>query len=267
MRRRPLVLLPGLLGLLLLAALLAGCGGSEGSDGSDGPGSGGSGATLHVSAAASLTDVFGALAKTFEKQHPGTKVVTDFGPSSGLAEQIAAGSPTDVFASASTETMQQLVDRKLVSAPKDFAANRAMIAVPRDNPGHVRTLQDLTRKDVKVALCDETVPCGKAADTSFEAAGVKVTPVTREEDVRAVLTKVSLGEVDAGIVYVTDVRAVAGRGRVRGIAIPPGDDAHTTYPIATVRASKQQHLAREFAALVAGPTGRAALHHAGFLRP
>lgn len=240
--------------VLVVAAGLSGCGSEERT-------------TLRVSAAASLTDVFGQLGKEFEAKHPGVDVVFEFGPSSGLAEQIANGSPADVFASASTDTMQQLVDDHEVDDPTDFATNTMMIAVPTDNPAHVSGLTDLTRKGLTLALCDVEVPCGKAAAKVFETNHLTIEPTTREEDVRGVLTKVGLGEVDAGITYVTDVAAVKAAGKVLGITIPAAQNAVTTYPIATVAATKHDTLAGQFVDLVTGPTGQQALRAAGFTGP
>ncbi len=174
--------------------------------------------TLHVFAAASLTESFTTLGQQFEKDHPGTKVALNFGPSSGLSEQIGQGAPSDVFASASPSNMDTLVAGGDAKDPKDFAKNSMEIATPPDNPAKIASVDDLAKKGVKVALCQAQVPCGKVAAEVFSNAKITVQPVTEEVDVKSVLTKVSLGEVDAGVVYVTDVRAAG--DKVKGVEIP-----------------------------------------------
>ena len=221
--------------------------------------------TIKVFAAASLQDSFTSLGKQFEAAHPGAKVVFNFGPSSGLATQIGQGAPADVFASASTKTMDQVVTGGDATEPKDFAANTMEIAVPPDNPAGVKAVADLARKGVKVALCQAEVPCGATAAKVFENAQISVAPVTEEIDVKAVLSKVTLGEVDAGVVYVTDVRAAG--DSVKGIEIPDGDNASTTYPIAALTGSGNQAMAEAFVDFVLSPDGAAELTAAGFRMP
>lgn len=249
----------------LMAALvltLAGCGGSD---------DGGSAAakekdvTLRVFAAASLTESFTALGRQFEADHPGTKVELNFGPSSGLAEQIGSGAPADVFASASPHTMDTVVKAGDASDPKDFAENSMEIAVPPDNPGKITDVESLAGPGVKVALCQAQVPCGEVAAEVFADAGVTVKPATEEVDVKSVLTKVSLGEVDAGVVYVTDVKAAG--DKVTGIEIPADVNASTTYPIATLKGSKNADVARQFVDLVLSDDGAKVLAEAGFQSP
>jgi len=149
--------------------------------------------------------------------------------------------------------------------PTDFAKNTMEIAVPPDNPAGLKTVQDLAKKGVKVALCDVEVPCGVVAQEVFDNAKVKVTPVTREVDVKAVLSKVSLGEVDAGVVYVTDVKAAG--NDVNGVEIPTDLNSSTTYPIATLEGSKHQKEAGEFVDLVLSDDGAKVLEEAGFQGP
>jgi molybdate transport system substrate-binding protein len=254
------------LAAVALVALLAGCGGS-----SDTAASGGSSAkptvtgTITVFAAASLQEAFTALGKAFESAHPGSRVVFNFGPSSGLSEQIEQGAPADVFASASPKNMDSVVSSGDASPPATFATNTMAIAVPPENPAGIATVADLARKGVKVALCQAEVPCGATALQVFRNAGVTVTPVTQEVDVKSTLSKVTLGEVDAGVVYVTDVRA-AGTA-VKGIRIPGDVNASTAYPIAPLTASKNTATARAFVDLVLSPAGSAELAKAGFSRP
>ncbi|MEW9532207.1 molybdate ABC transporter substrate-binding protein [Microbispora sp. NPDC049125] len=214
--------------------------------------------TLTVFAAASLTESFGALGTAFQASHPGVKVKFNFGSSATLAQQIAQGAPADVFAAASPATMAQS------KAPKSrvFARNRLEIAVPKGNPGHVAGLKDLANPSLKVALCAPQVPCGAAAVKALAAGGVTVKPVTLEQDVKATLTKVRLGEVDAALVYRTDVKAAA--GAVEGIEFPEAGKAINDYPIATVPKTRQYALSREFIDLVLSDEGRRVLSGAGF---
>lgn len=264
--------------------LLAGCGSSGSPSGSDtsangagsatsGPGTTGSDdptgtslkGTINVFAAASLTETFTALGKKFEAAHPGTKVVFNFGPSSGLAEQINQGAPADVFASASTTNMDQVVAEKNAANPTTFAKNVLEIAVPAANPGGVSSVSDLADPDVKVAVCQPEVPCGVLATTLFKNAGINVTPVSLEADVKAVLTKVDLGEVDAGLVYVTDVRSAG--NKVQGIEIPRDVNVSTDYPIATLSGSHHQDAAQAFTDFVLSDQGVAVLAKGGFEKP
>ncbi|MDQ1628257.1 MAG: molybdate transport system substrate-binding protein [Actinomycetota bacterium] len=264
-----------LVALVAVGALLTGCGGSSGANSPSGTsGSSGSSSatsstavagTINVFAAASLQKAFTTLGSQFERKNPGTKVVFNFGPSSGLAEQISQGAPADVFASASTKTMDQVVTSGDAASPTDFVTNTMEIAVPPDNPAGITSVADLAKKGVKVALCQTDVPCGATALTVFQNAKVHVTPVTEEIDVKATLGKVSLGEVDAGVVYVTDVRA-AGTS-VKGIEIPSDVNASTTYPIATLTSSKNKATAKAFVDYVLSPDGLAALTASGFSKP
>lgn len=251
--------------LAATAAVVSGCGGSE--DAAPRPGSESASVTgtITVFAAASLQDAFTDVAQTFERKNPGSKVVFNFGPSSGLAQQIGQGAPADVFASASTTVMDQVVSRGDSTSPKDFATNTMEIAVPPDNPAGVASVADLARKGVKVALCQADVPCGATALKVFENAQITVTPVTEELDVKAALSKVSLGEVDAGVVYVTDVRAAG--DLVKGIEIPDDVNASTTYPIVALTGSENQVTAAAFVEYVLSSDGIGALAAAGFGRP
>lgn len=249
----------------LLLAVAAGCGDVE--DGSSGAGGGkAGGGTLTVFAAASLTETFTALGKTFEGAHPGVQVRFNFGGSSTLAQQITQGAPADVFASANPATMKTVTDAgDAAGQPRVFTRNRLVIAVPKDNPGKVAKLGDLSRPGLKVVLCAVQVPCGSAAKTALDAAGVRVEPASRERDVKAVLTKVGLGEADAGLVYRTDVEAAD--GRVRGIEFPEAAKAVNDYPIVRVAKAPNAALAEDFIDLVLGSEGEAVLTGAGFEAP
>ena len=258
--------------VILAAVALAGCGdsssgsssaGSTGAGSASGSGSGPvASGSLTVLAAASLRDVFAKLGDQFEADHPGSTVEFSFGPSSGLATQIVEGAPADVFASASAKTMKTAEDAGAVNAPVTFATNSMTIVVPKDNPGTVDDVSDLASKDTTVAVCAKDVPCGAAALTVFEQADLDVTPVSEEVDVAAVLTKVSLGEVDAGLVYVTDT-ALA-RDKVTQITLPADVSATTDYPIAVTTESANPALAQQFVDLVTGTIGQDALKAAGF---
>jgi molybdate transport system substrate-binding protein len=218
-----------------------------------------------VFAAASLTGSFTQLGKQFEAAHPGDKVKFSFGPSSGLAEQVTSGAPADVFASAAPANMQQVVSAGDASNPQNFAKNIMEVAVPSSNPAHVKSVDNLAKSSVKVALCQPQVPCGVVAAEVFKNAGIKVKPVTLQPDVKSVLTQVELGEVDAGMVYVTDVQAAG--SKVKGVKIPADDNASTLYPIATISKSSQQSTAQAFVAYVLSPAGQSVLTAAGFERP
>ncbi len=217
--------------------------------------------TLKVSAASSLTGAFTEIGKAFESTHPDASIAFNFGGSSSLAEQIAQGAEVDVFASADTAIMQEVVDAQLAANPVDFASNTLQIATPPGNPANAGSVADLAKPSVKVAICAAEVPCGVAAIALFAKAAVNVTPVTREPDVKSVLAKVIADEVDAGVVYVTDV-LVSG-DKVTGVAIPAGVNVAVTYPIATLSESTNP-FAAQFAAFVAGPEGQAILAKYGF---
>jgi molybdate transport system substrate-binding protein len=246
-----------------VALLLAACGSGDPAPRS----SGGSSVAgrITVFAAASLTGAFTTIGRQFEARHPGTEVTFSFGPSSGLAEQINQGAPADVFASASETNMHQVSSAGHAVRSTTFAANVLEIAVPHTNPAHVAGLADLARDDVKLALCQPQVPCGAVAATVFAKAGLTVMPVSYETDVKSVLSKVALDEVDAGLVYVTDVRAAG--ATVRGIPIPAGVNASTEYPISVVRGSQNGATARAFVDFVLSPQGEAVLTAAGFAAP
>jgi molybdate transport system substrate-binding protein len=208
---------------------------------------------------------FTQLGQQFDAAHPGDTVKFSFGPSSGLATEITSGAPADVFASASPKNMDTVVAAGDASNPQDFAKNTAEIAVPPSNPANVTSVADLAKSSVKVALCQPQVPCGKIAAEVFKNAGITVKPVTLEPDVKSTLTQVELGNVDAGIVYVTDVMAAG--AKVKGIVIPANDEASTLYPIAALSKSTHLTVAQQFVAYVLSPAGQQVLAAAGFQKP
>src|SRR6266567_2336281 len=250
----------------LAVVALAGCSSSSSSSApSASTSSSASTGSITVFAAASLTGTFTQLAQQFEAAHPGDTVKFSFGPSSGLATEITSGAPADVFASAATANMQQVVSAGDASNPQNFAKNIMEVAVPPNNPANVKSVNKLAKKSVKVALCQPQVPCGVVAAEVFKNAGITVKPVTLQADVKSVLSQVELGNVDAGMVYVTDVMAAG--TKVKGVAIPANENASTLYPIATINGSKQKSEAQSFVAYVLSPAGQQVLTAAGFEKP
>jgi molybdate transport system substrate-binding protein len=245
--------------LLAVAVLAAGCGGNDDPSG----GSSGSPTEIKVFAAASLTAAFNQLGERYTAANGGTKVTFNFAGSQALATQIQQGAPADVFASADVPNMDKVKD--LVDPPQNFASNRLQIVVEKGNPKGVKGLDDLAGKDLKVVLAAPEVPVGKYAKQILDKAGISIQPVSQEDNVKAVVTKVSLGEADAGIVYATDV--TAGGAKIEGVDIPKDQNVTATYPIATVKASKNQPQAQAFVDLVRSPDGQQVLESFGFLPP
>jgi molybdate transport system substrate-binding protein len=245
--------------LAALALTLAGCGGGGGQRG----GSSASPGELKVFAAASLTAAFGELGEQFTAANGGTEVAFNLAGSQALATQIQQGAPADVFASADTANMDKVKD--LVGDPQVFASNLLQIAVEKGNPKGVKGLDDLASSELKVVLAAPEVPAGKYAGQALDKQGITVEPVSLEDNVKAVVTKVSLGEADAGIVYVTDV--TAGGDKVEGVDIPTEQNVVATYPIATVKAGRSQDQAQAFMDLVRSAEGQQVLERYGFLPP
>lgn len=240
-------------GALVAGGVLAGC--TPAPDGE----------TLTVLAAASLREPFAALETTFEEAHPGVDVQLSFGGSSDLADQIEAGAPADVVATADEPTMARLSDAGLVAAPTVFATNVLTVVVPAGNPADIQGFADLGRDDVDVVLCAPEVPCGRAAAAVAEGAGVTPHTVSEEPSVTDVLAKIALGEADAGLVYVTD--AATEPDDVETISTPEAADVVNRYPIAELTEPQDPELAHEWTALVTGEEGRSALSDAGFGTP
>jgi molybdate transport system substrate-binding protein len=219
--------------------------------------------SITVDAAASLNEVFPTLAKTFEAEHPGTTVTFSFGGSSTLAAQIVAGAPVDVFAAASTATMQTVRDADLAGVPTVIARNKLEIAVPKGNPGGITGLDDFADASKTIVVCAKEVPCGAAAQQVFQLKGIDAQPDSYEPDVTSVLTKVETGEADAGLVYATDVQAAG--DQVQGIPFATADKAITDYPMATVKSTRNPALAQAWVAYV--QAHESDLQAAGFLPP
>ncbi|WP_329009801.1 molybdate ABC transporter substrate-binding protein [Micromonospora rifamycinica] len=257
---RPVRALAGLLAATVL--VLAGCGADTPAPAADGDPTG----PVTVFAAASLTESFTALGRRFEADHPGTTVTFNFAGSSALATQITQGAPADVFASAAPRNMAAVTDAgHAAGTPAVFARNQLVVAVPEGNPQRVAGLADLARPGLKVALCAAQVPCGAAATTALDAAGVRLTPVTLEQDVKGALAKVKLGEVDAALVYRTDARSAD--LDVDGVEFPESARAVNDCPIVVLADAPNPTAARAFVELVRSAPGRAVLTDAGFQPP
>lgn len=238
---------------IAIGALVAGCG----------QGGGTSTEEVLVSAAASLTDAFGQIEAEFELAHPGVDVVMNFGPSSGLREQILEGAPADVYASADSSNMDEIVEAGEADGdPQIFASNLLQIAVPAGNPAGVTGLADFADPDLLIGLCAEGVPCGRFARQALDQAGVEPALDTNEPDVRALLTKVGAGELDAGITYVTDVMAAP--TSVEGVDIPPDQNIVALYPITVLAAAPNPEGARSFVEFVLSEQGAGILAAYGF---
>jgi len=256
--------------LALAGAALAGCSSSSttssGASSSASASSAALSGTITVFAAASLQKSFTALAATFEKDHPGTTVKFSFAGSDTLAAQIDQGAPADVFASANQSTMETVEKAgNTTGTPTVFVKNTLEIAVPPGNPKGIKTLADLAKSGIKVAECAATVPCGSAAVKALAAAKVKLTPVTYETEVTGALTKVELGEVDAALVYHSDI--VGAGDKVEGVVFSTASDAVNSYPIDVLKGSTNASLAQAFVTYILSPSSEQYLLKAGFQAP
>ncbi len=268
MHRLTGTMLVALLALLALAA--TGCGDDAkdaGADATDQPGgSDGLSGSLLVFAASSLTDAFGAIEVDFETAHPDVDMQLNLAGSSTLREQILEGAPADVFAAANASNMDAVVEGDAVTAtPQVFVRNRLEIAVPDGNPGDVTGLADFADDELLIGLCAEDVPCGEFGRDVLANAGVAPSIDTNEPDVRSLLTKIEADELDAGIVYVTDILS-AGEG-VEGIDIPDDVNVVASYPIAPLAESPNPDTAAAFVAYVLSAEGQATLATYGFAAP
>ncbi len=244
-------LLPALACSLALASLV-GCGGEQS-------------LTLRVLADASLTESFTELGRRYEKDHPGAEVELTFGDSAGLAEQLDDGAEADVFAAANATDMDVVVEAGHADQAEDFAKNRLEIIVPPENPGKVQELADLADPRLRVALCQAQLPCGRLAAEVFARTQLSVEAAAEEADAQAVVTRVSLGEVDAGVVFTTDVRAAG--DDVHNVEIPEGQNVSAIYPIAALTHSENTEAAQEFADFVVSAAGARILVAAGLQVP
>ncbi len=234
-------------------------------------------ATLNVFAAASLTDAFAEIGKSFTAAHPGVEVVFNFAGSNQLATQIGEGAPADVFASANTKQMNAAIDsgRIVTGTQQTFVRNRLVVVTPADNPAGLIDLKDLARPGVKIILATREAPVGQYALAFLDKAGadaslgvgykdrVLANVVSYEENVRAVLTKIALGEADAGIVYTSDARSAP--GQVAEIEIPNHLNSIASYPIAPLHDSPHRELAKQFVDYALSPGGQQVLKKYGFI--
>lgn len=220
--------------------------------------------SLTVFAAASLTDALTEVGEAFEADS-GIDVRFSFAGSSSLREQVLAGAPADVFVPADPSDAEALVDAGQADAPVEVATNRLAVVVPAGNPGGVTGLADLADSSLLVGLCAPEVPCGALSADAFDALGVEPAPDTLEPDVRAVLTKVAAGELDAGVVYVTDVRSAG--DAVEAIDLPQSSDVVATYVVAVLSDAGDPEAAAAFVAFLGGSAGQAILASYGFGPP
>jgi molybdate transport system substrate-binding protein len=221
---------------------------------------------VRVSAAASLSDAFAQVESAFEAANPGVDVILNLGSSAALREQIIEGAPVDVYASANVSNMEQVVAAGGVAGtPAVFATNKLQIAVPAGNPGGVTGLEDFASDELLIGLCAVGVPCGDFARQILRKAGVSASIDTSEPDVRALLTKIEEGELDAGITYLTDVLSTD--GAVDGVDIPDEVNVVAEYPVAVLAGASNPGAAEAFVAFVLSEQGRAILAEHGFGSP
>lgn len=239
-----------------LALASAGCSNAPSQSGTDAK-------TVTVFAAASMKPTFTILGKTFESSHPGVTVTFNFAGSQTLAEQITQGAPADAFASANDANMKTVTDAGLASGEaKLYATNQLAIAVPPDNPAKISAFADLAKPGLKLVVCAPAVPCGAATVKLEQATGVKLSPVSEEQAVTDVLSKVQAGEADAGLVYKTDVLSAG--DTVKGIDFPESTKAINNNSIVALKNGPQAALGQQFVDLVLSADGQKVLADAGF---
>ncbi|MGW8974447.1 molybdate ABC transporter substrate-binding protein [Streptomyces platensis] len=220
-------------------------------------------ADLTVLAASSLTDVFKKAGAVYEKEHAGTKVNFSFAGSQELAAQVREGAPADAVVTADTKTMDGIkVD---VGKPTVIAKNRLVIVTGEGNPKKIENLKDLSNSKLKVVLAASQVPVGRYSQQVLDAQKLHVKPVSQEPNVRAVLSKVELGEADAGLVYKTD--AATAPKKVDAVDIPDAQNAVASYPAATLKASQHSAAAAAFVKWLSTPEAQQVLQRAGFQKP
>ena len=254
--------------LVALIGMLAACGSADATSKAGAASEGKSAAKvtgeLNVFAAASLKESFDVMKADLEKANPGLSINLQYGASGQLATQIQQGAPADVFASADETSMTTLSDAGLVKTSTIFATNKLQIVVPKGNPGNVTTLKDLANPDLTVVTCAAAAACGKTQKKIEDTVGYALSSDSQEPDVKSVLQKVAMGEADAGLVYVTDVKAQA--GKVEGIDFPEAAEFGNKYPIGVVAGGANADAAAVFVDAVLG-SGQQALQDAGFGKP
>ncbi|GAA4284222.1 molybdate ABC transporter substrate-binding protein [Brevibacterium daeguense] len=249
--------------LTAAALLLAGASGCGGSGNAADRGSGDSHSALRVFAAASLTATFTELADVYEQENPGTTVELNFAGSSDLVSQIQEGAPADVIATADEPNMTRLTDEDLLAeAPQVFVTNSLTIAVAPGNPLGISGLSDLAAEDITTVVCAVQVPCGTASAQLLDRAGVEVSPVSEENAVTGVLSKVATGQADAGLVYTTDA-AAEGSG-VQAVDLPESASVLNRYPISALQAAADPEAAAEFVDFILADSARGVFDEAGF---
>ncbi|AZM53078.1 molybdate ABC transporter substrate-binding protein [Streptomyces sp. WAC 01529] len=246
----------------LLVPFAAACGSGD-DDGGREKGGGGKDVHLTVLAASSLTDVFATAEKAYEKDHPGTSITVSAAGSQELAAQVKQGAPADVLVTADTKTMDGL--KAETGTPTVIAKNRLVIATREGNPERIKGLKDLGDSELKVVLADDTVPVGRYSKQVLDRRHVEVKPVSKEANVRSVLSKVELGEADAGLVYRTD--AATAPGKVDAVEIPDAQNAVASYPAATLKGSANGEEAAAFVKWLSTGPAQKILREAGFQKP
>ncbi|MCJ0904984.1 molybdate ABC transporter substrate-binding protein [Rhodococcus sp. ARC_M6] len=252
----------------LSLALVTGCSSPDSSTTSTAPASTAESVTgnITVFAAASLKGTFTELGKEFESENPGSTVTFSFAGSSDLVAQIIAGAPADVFASADAANMKKATDAGVVEGtPSDFASNTLTIVVPPGNPKGITSFADLAQEGTQLVICAPQVPCGAATTKVEDATGQALRPVSEESSVTDVLNKVTSGQADAGIVYVTDAKSAG--DKVETIALPEAATVVNLYQVAVLKDSKNASTATKFVELVKGSKGLTVLSDAGFAAP
>lgn len=256
--------------LAALALLLTACSGSSDSaDKSVEPAESSAAAKvtgeIAVLTAASLKESFEQIKTDLAKKYPDLTVNLQYGGSGQLAAQIQQGAPVDVFASADDASMKTLTDAKLIAKSVNIATNKLEIVVPKGNPGKVTSLKDLTNPDLTIVTCAEAAACGKTQLKIEQKTGLKIATDSQEPDVKSVLQKVAMGEADAGLVYVTDVKSQG--EKVEGIEFPEAAEFANNYPMGVVEASANKEAAQAFVDYVSGPDGEKVLQGKGFGKP
>jgi molybdate transport system substrate-binding protein len=252
----------------LSLALVSGCNSSDNAApaSSSAPSTSAAGGRIIVFAAASLKQTFTDIGEQFKTDNPGASVEFSFAGSSDLVTQLTQGAPADVFASADNNNMDKASQAGLLAGdPVNFASNTLTIAVAPGNPKKIASFKDLTQQGLNVVVCAPQVPCGSATQRVEQATGVTLNPVSEESSVTDVLNKVTTGEADAGLVYVTDAKGAG--DKVGEVPFPEAAGAVNTYPIAVLKESKNPELAHKFVDLVTGESGQKVLNAAGFAKP
>ncbi|BBZ52520.1 molybdate ABC transporter substrate-binding protein [Mycobacterium heidelbergense] len=262
---RRIVILAGLVSTMLVAGLV-GCGSKSPSQSSQPSQPSQAAGKIVVFAAASLKPAFTQIGQQFKAQNPNSSVDFEFAGSSELATQLTQGATADVFASADTAQMDTVAKAGLLAgSPTNFASNTLVIVTAASNPKKIGSLADLTRPGLNVVICQKPVPCGSATQRIEDSTGVHLNPVSEELSVTDVLNKVTTGQADAGLVYVTDAHSAG--NKVTTIDFPEAAGAVNVYPIAVLKKAPQPTLAQKFVTMVTGEAGQNILAQSGFAKP